>query len=164
MKTLRGIAEKKKVLFGTAVDSADLSAGRMAKLIVRQSSIIGFENEMKWEYIHPSDDSYNFSAADNLFAFAKRHHLKVRGHTLCWHKQNPTWPSKRLRKATPTDATKLLEEHIHKVVGRYAGRVHSWDVVNEAIDPASTRRDKLRGSPWLSAIGPIAGPKLPYPE
>ncbi|HKV47191.1 MAG TPA: endo-1,4-beta-xylanase, partial [Candidatus Acidoferrales bacterium] len=34
-----------------------------------------------------------------------------------------------------------------------AGKLHSWDVVNEAIDPASPRPDGLRASPWLELAG-----------
>jgi endo-1,4-beta-xylanase len=154
VKTLREVAQKRTVLFGAAVDSSDLKPGTKSVLIARQCAILVSENDMKWDTIHPSDDCYDFSAADALFAFAKSHRLKVRGHTLCWHNQNPAWLRKKLRTASPKEARKVLEEHIHTVVSRYAGRVHSWDVVNEAISTRSGRRDKLRDSPWLSAIGP----------
>jgi endo-1,4-beta-xylanase len=43
-----------------------------------------------------------------------------------------------------------LKHHIDTVVGRYKGRVHSWDVVNEAFNDDGTWRD----SPWLRTIGP----------
>jgi endo-1,4-beta-xylanase len=42
-----------------------------------------------------------------------------------------------------------MRAHIHAVVGRYRGRVHGWDVVNEALD----EEGRLRRSPWLEAIG-----------
>jgi len=32
--------------------------------------------------------------------------------------------------------------------------MHSWDVVNEAVEPADARPDGLRKSPWLDLIGP----------
>jgi len=32
--------------------------------------------------------------------------------------------------------------------------MHSWDVVNEAVDVKSGRPDGLRDSPWLELIGP----------
>jgi endo-1,4-beta-xylanase len=52
------------------------------------------------------------------------------------------------------NAARILGEHISTVAGHYAGRVHSWDVVNEAIEWESGRADGLRNSPWLHAIGP----------
>ena len=48
----------------------------------------------------------------------------------------------------------LLIDHIHTVVGRYRGRVHSWDVVNEAILPADALQDGLRKSFWFERVGP----------
>lgn len=40
--------------------------------------------------------------------------------------------------------TQRMKDHIHKVVGRYKGRIHSWDVVNEAIeDDGSYRNSKF---------------------
>jgi endo-1,4-beta-xylanase len=56
--------------------------------------------------------------------------------------------------ATRDNARQLLVEHIQRVAGRYAGRVHSWDVVNEAIQVSDGRPDGLRKSPWLELIGP----------
>jgi endo-1,4-beta-xylanase len=39
------------------------------------------------------------------------------------------------------------------VAGRYAGRMHSWDVVNEAVLVTDGRADGLRDSPWLRLVG-----------
>jgi len=51
-------------------------------------------------------------------------------------------------------ARRLLGEHITKLVRHYAGRLHSWDVVNEAIEPKHGRSDGLRVSVWQAALGP----------
>lgn len=45
-----------------------------------------------------------------------------------------------------------MREHIHTVVGRYKGKIKTWDVVNEAIADGGT--NVLRSSPWLQIIGP----------
>jgi endo-1,4-beta-xylanase len=45
-----------------------------------------------------------------------------------------------------------MRSHIHKVVGRYKGKVKVWDVVNEAI--ADRGDEVLRRSPWSVIIGP----------
>jgi len=77
--------------------------------------------------------------------------MQVRGHTLVWHNSVPDW----LRKdAAQSNVRQLLIDHIRTVVSRYRGRVHSWDVVNEAIFPADGQPDGLRKSFWYETIGP----------
>ncbi len=57
-------------------------------------------------------------------------------------------------RVTKENARQILTDHIKTVAGRYAGKLHSWDVVNEAIDTKSDRPDGLRKSPWFDLIGP----------
>ncbi|MEP6915583.1 MAG: endo-1,4-beta-xylanase, partial [Acidobacteriota bacterium] len=42
-----------------------------------------------------------------------------------------------------------MRDHIRTVVGRYQGKIHGWDVVNEAIDEDGS----MRKSPWQVGIG-----------
>ena len=42
-----------------------------------------------------------------------------------------------------------MRDHIRTVVGRYKGKIHGWDVVNEAIDEDGS----MRKSPWQVGIG-----------
>jgi endo-1,4-beta-xylanase len=42
-----------------------------------------------------------------------------------------------------------MRDHISTVVGRYKGRVHGWDVVNEALNEDGT----LRKSQWYNILG-----------
>jgi endo-1,4-beta-xylanase len=82
--------------------------------------------------------------------FAESHHIPVRGHNLCWHEHNPPWLDSAI---TPQNAVSLFTTHIQTVAGRYKGRIHSWDVVNEAIDPTHKNPQGLRNSLWLKNIG-----------
>ena len=77
--------------------------------------------------------------------------MKVRGHNLCWHRQLPRWFDAVRDEAS--NARALLTAHIQTVAGRYAGRMHSWDVVNEAVLVSDGRADGLRESPWLKLVG-----------
>ena len=43
--------------------------------------------------------------------------------------------------------------HIRKVAAHFAGRLYSWDVINEVLEPGSQRTDGLRDSPWLQNCG-----------
>ncbi len=127
------------------------SADEYTRTVLAQAGILVAENAMKWSSLRPTASGYNFVASDRLFDFARIGGQLVRGHNLCWHQQLPTWFASV---ATAENAASLLTEHIETVAGRYAGRVQSWDVVNEAVNPDDGRPDGLRNSPWLRLIGP----------
>jgi endo-1,4-beta-xylanase len=56
-------------------------------------------------------------------------------------------------RASRDELLQRMSNHIHTVVGRYKGRIKSWDVVNEAIaDGPGT--NILRNSLWSEIIGP----------
>jgi endo-1,4-beta-xylanase len=86
-----------------------------------------------------------------LTAYAARHAMRVRGHTLVWHEANPDWLAQAL---TPETGEKLLTEHIHVVAGHFRRRLAHWDVVNEPLKPEDGKPFGLRDTPWLSALGP----------
>jgi len=121
------------------------------RTVIEQAGILVAENAMKWAGLRPAADRYEFTYADRLFHFAAQYGQLVRGHNLCWHEALPAWFATT---ATKDNARSLLTEHIKTVAGRYAGKVHSWDVVNEAVNVADGRPDALRKSPWLDLIGP----------
>jgi endo-1,4-beta-xylanase len=75
----------------------------------------------------------------------------MRGHTLVFWQSIPGWFSKTV---TPGNAAQFMHDHISTVCGHYAGKLHSWDVVNEGIDFSSGRPDGLRNSVWLQLLGP----------
>ncbi|MBI5105636.1 MAG: endo-1,4-beta-xylanase [Solirubrobacterales bacterium] len=106
------------------------------------------ENDLKWGIVHPEEDRWDFSRADRLVGFAQRHGMRVRGHTLVWHNQNPPWlfdgdPSRE-------ELVARLREHITTLMRRYHGRIREWDVVNEAVADDGS----LRKTPWLEKLGP----------
>ena len=120
-------------------------------LITTQFNSISPENVMKWGPIHPRPGRYRFAPADRYVDFGERHGMFIVGHCLIWHQQTPDWVFEDANGA-PLDREALLErmrEHIHTVVGRYKGRVHGWDVVNEAVADDGTMRD----TPWRQIIG-----------
>jgi endo-1,4-beta-xylanase len=154
--SLRAHAAVSGLLFGCAVAPQLLDPAlprydpAYAALLREQASIVVAENVMKWGPLRPTPTTYDFDPADTLVAFAERNRMKIRGHNLCWHRQLPTWFASV---ATPANARALLVAHIETVAGRYAGRMHSWDVVNEAIEPKDGRPDGFRLSPWLNLAG-----------
>jgi endo-1,4-beta-xylanase len=138
---------------GAAIN-ADQIAGKDARgdaIILQQFNSISPENVMKWEVIHPRLDSYDFTLADKYVEFGLKNHMFIVGHNLCWHSQTPAWVFKD-EKGNPISREALLKrlhDHIQTVVGRYKGKIDSWDVVNEALNEDGT----LRQSPWMKIIG-----------
>src|SRR5690349_10394678 len=49
------------------------------------------ENQMKWDTIHPQQNSFNFAPGDRHVQFALANGMRVHGHNLLWHSQNPSW-------------------------------------------------------------------------
>jgi endo-1,4-beta-xylanase len=109
------------------------------------------ENILKWEEIHPEPDKYNFEPVDRYVEFGHENDMFVIGHTLVWFFQTPDWVFED-DVGKPLSREALLgrmKEHIFTVMGRYKGRIHGWDVVNEAIaEDGSFRKCK-----WLDIIG-----------
>lgn len=123
-------------------------------LLARHYNSITAENEMKFVSVHPEEGTYTFDEADELAAFARKHGMALRGHTLVWHNQTGDWLFKDSQ-GGPASKTLLLERlrsHIQTVVGRYKQDIYAWDVVNEVIDDEGDAL--LRPSKWLDIAGP----------
>lgn len=150
--SLRAHAEARKFYVGCAVVPERLGTEpTYANTIAAQANIVVAENAMKWAALRPAADKFDFAAADKLLAFTQAHGQQLRGHNLCWHESIPEWFAATVNQ---DNARRFLTEHIQTVAGRYAGKIHSWDVVNEAVDTHSGRSDGLRKTPWLEFLGP----------
>jgi endo-1,4-beta-xylanase len=152
LQSLKEHAHRHGLIAGAAVVVHELEDDPvLQRLVVEQYGILVPENELKWHSLRPSRDRFDFTQSDALFAFAKSHRIKVRGHTMVWHNSVPEW----LKNGnSQLDVRQLMVDHIRTVVGRYRGRVHSWDVVNEAILPSDNQLDCLRKSFWFDRVGP----------
>lgn len=150
--SLRAHAAQRNLLCGSAVAVAQLTRDpALGHLLADQAAILVPENELKWVALRPSAGRFDFTLPDALFRFAAEHRQQVRAHTLVWHNSVPKWLQ---QSDASTDVRTLLVEHIRTVVGRYRGRVHSWDVVNEAILPKDGAPGGLRRSFWYERVGP----------
>ncbi|MBI1920741.1 MAG: endo-1,4-beta-xylanase [Geobacter sp.] len=150
--TLRERAAAKGIVYGAACHQRTLfSDTEFAAVFAKECGILVPEGELKWGTLRPDPNSYNFAPADWLVEFAFKNKMLFRGHTLVWHGSMPKWFPDIV---TSRNAEKFLCEHIATVVGRYAGRTHSWDVVNEAILPSDGQPGGLRKTPWLNLLGP----------
>lgn len=140
-------------MIGTALNSSQIYEEDVngVRLIEKHFNAITPENITKWEHIHPGPGEYNFGPADRFVEFGEKNGMHMVGHTLVWHSQTPGWVY-RDDQGNLLDREALLErmrDHIHTVVGRYKGRFHAWDVVNEALNDDGTMRE----THWYNIIG-----------
>src|SRR5262252_1273673 len=142
---------------GAAIWKGDVT-GAHSELLKKHFNSVTAENVMKWATIEPAEGSFDFAPADALVEFARSNHVRVRGHTLCWHQQVPQWLflDANGNPMTPTPENKALllrrlENHIRGVLSHYKDDVYAWDVVNEVIDPEEP--DGFRRSPWFVITG-----------
>lgn len=144
---------KNAFLIGTAVNPAITSG---ADKVTRDTTIAHFnsitvENVMKAALINPRPGVFNFGPADDFVAFGEKNGMFMIGHTLVWHNQCPAWffINATGKPNTKEEQVERLRAHIEAVAGRYAGRVHAWDVVNEVIDDDGS----YRPTTWVNAFG-----------
>ncbi len=140
-------------LIGTALDEA-ITVGEDAastEVVRKHFNSVTVENVMKAEVISPERGVFNYAPADAFVEFGERHNLHMVGHTLVWHNQTPEWffLDEAGNPNTPEAQIERMRQHIEAVAGRYAGRVHAWDVVNEVIDDDGS----YRPTTWVKGVG-----------
>jgi endo-1,4-beta-xylanase len=106
------------------------------------------DNALKWVYTEPQRNVFDFSTPDEMVALAAANGKQVHGHTLVWYYQLPAWLTGRTW--TRAELLGILQNHIKTTVGHYAGRIGTWDVVNEAFNSDGTYRHNI----FYDTIGP----------
>lgn len=118
-----------QILMGTA-----LSANNLPALAAQEFNYVTPENEMKWESLQRSEGGFSFNSADNIVNWAQRNNMKIKGHTLVWHNQLPSWVSSINSRDR---LLAVMKKHIETVMGHFGNKLIAWDVVNEAISTDS---------------------------
>ncbi len=146
-------AYQEAFLVGAAVNDAIVSGRDRAsrEIVLRQFNSITAENVMKTAPINPRPGVYDFGPADAFVAFGETNGMFIVGHTLVWHNQTPAWffQDENGQSNTREAQIERMRRHIETVAGRYAGRIHAWDVVNEVIDNDGS----YRPTTWVNAVG-----------
>jgi endo-1,4-beta-xylanase len=146
-QSLRQAGDRDGVLVGTAVRPSQLSETAYASTLAREFSMVEAEDAMKWAILRPDRATYNFRQGDEVVRFAQAHQMKVRGHCLVWGRYNPDWLTQG--HFTTRQLSRLLHEHITRVMKHYRSQVFAWDVVNEGLDENGDVRDSL----WYNQPG-----------
>jgi endo-1,4-beta-xylanase len=132
-------------IIGNAVDNNEITDAAYRPLIASEFNQLTPGNAMKWDATEPNRGQFNFTRADEIVALAQQNGQSVRGHTLVWHSQTPSW----VQNLNATDLRAAMQTHITTVVDRYEGDLYAWDVVNEPLNEDGT----LRNSFWFSRLG-----------
>ncbi|NIK77034.1 endo-1,4-beta-xylanase [Paenibacillus castaneae] len=148
---------------GAAIEP-NQTVGLNAELLKKHVNWLVAENVMKPDAIQPTEGNFTWDNADKIVRFAKENGMEVRYHTLVWHNQVGAWFFKDAEGKPMVDETDLakreankklllkrLETHVRAIVGRYKDDIHSWDVVNEVIEPGDP--DGMRASDWYKITG-----------
>jgi len=135
--SLPSLAEvyKDYFLIGTAFTRSDLTSPRL-ELVRHHFNVLTAENAMKPNALSNARGEYSFERVDAMLDQLEQLGILVHGHALVWHSQSPNWLNKDDggQVLTRAEARANMEEFITTVAGHYAGRVISWDVVNEAFN------------------------------
>ncbi len=140
------------------------------QMILTQFNSVTPENELKPENVLDRDTTlgnvskYNespalkFDAAKPILDFCKKNDIQMRGHTLIWYSQTPSWLfyenyDVNGQLASRDLMLKRMENYIAGVMEwcekNYPGVIYAWDVVNEAAADDGGMRDCY----WMQTIG-----------
>ncbi|KAK0439063.1 endo-1,4-beta-xylanase F3 [Desarmillaria tabescens] len=119
---------KGKLFWGAAADQDTISISENEAILESEFGAVTPENSMKWDATESTQGTFTFTGSDYLVNWAVSNSKKIRGHTLVWHSQLPSWVS------AITDAdtlTSVIQTHISNVAGQYAGKLYGTEVLNE---------------------------------
>ena len=143
-----------KFQFGVGTDLGVFQRPQDLTLLKKHFDVVTPENCMKTSKVQPEEGRFDFAAADQFMDLAEEHGLEVVGHNLIWSRPGTTPAWFFTENGEPVSRERLLERlrtHIHTLVGRYRGRIPSWDVVNEAL--ADSDEEYLRQNEWMDLLG-----------
>ena len=148
---LRAVAASRGLLYGSYIDPWELQQEPDYAAVCERECGLMVTARMDWDHLQPTPERHDFTGVDADEAWARAHAMAFRGHTLVYGERAPKWYAGLPDRAA---AVAALERHVTETCRHFAGRVQSWDVVNEAILIPAGRADHLRPHVFLDKIGP----------
>ena len=111
--------------------------GDVLDVMQAEVDYVGHDEIFRIRETHPSPDVSRYDRLDDFVDFAEGHGYRIHGHNLLFYsdigpdswiaefRNNGTWSQERW--------LGWFEHYVKEKVGRYAGRVASWDVLNEPL-------------------------------
>lgn len=119
---------------------------KSATIVNSEFNTITPENSLKWMFIQPKPNKFNFKAADKYVEMGLKNNMYIVGHALVWHAQLSDFMQNIDNSA---EVRKHVDNHINRLVSRYKGKIDAWDVVNEAFEEDGS----LRASVFYNNMG-----------
>lgn len=135
-------AFENQFLVGAAI-SEDQILGKDKKsisIVKNEYNTITPENSLKWMFIEPQPNKFNFDVSDKYVDFGMKNNMHIVGHALVWHSQLSDYMKGIKDRKTMSFH---IQNHINTLVKRYKGKIHTWDVVNEALNEDGTLRESV---------------------
>lgn len=147
--SLGDTAQKRGLQYG-ATPEADMASvpAPYSELFAEHCRLLA--PNLSWAHVSKAAGQYDFSSEQGTLDFAQSYSMMLTGAHLLWHEQTPAWFAGASDRAA---AEHMVADHIRAMTTRLAGRVYSWNVVNEAINPRDGRPDGLRNSPLIAKLG-----------
>ena len=130
------------VAAGTETGSIMSSVAQQA-VVKKHFSQITAGNIMKMSYLHPAADTFTYGQADALLKFASDNGIKLHGHALIWHADYQVPGFMKTFDGDKNAWLSMLKIHVQTIATHYAGKLSSWDVVNEALADGGGYRNSL---------------------
>ncbi len=166
-ETFQSLLGKYGIKAGTCLSDGMLRSKAAVAIIQEQFNSITFENLLKPDYILDKKASVAAddlvvefgTSTENLLKWCAENDMALRGHTIIWHSQTPSWifyenfntggelVSREVMLARMESYTRQVFEKLEDM--GYLDLFYAYDVVNEAWMEDGTKRDSL----WLQTIG-----------
>jgi endo-1,4-beta-xylanase len=165
---LRASSSIRGMPFGTTASIENLRKnvdnGQFNAYITKNYQMITPENDLKPQKLWRGENNYDWTDSGWLLGatvestgWAQQNSMQIRGHTLVWATDSttPGWLLQQESSISADKAKTLLNDYIKAVVGRYRGKIPSWDVVNEAIDDTENNGHpfNMRNGFWYRKLG-----------
>jgi endo-1,4-beta-xylanase len=134
---LKVLAKKHNIELGNFAILTRIGEKPYSDILTQQFDFVLADNTPNWYFtdggLRPSENSYNFKQMDEVMNYAKTHNMPVQAHHYLWGEEK--WLPEWLKNGNynKEQLTKLIDEHIETVGGRYKGKIREWTVVNEAF-------------------------------
>lgn len=148
-ESLGAIAAENGFVFGAAAGPVIDKDVAYRELYTTHARIVTTDVAMKMGTIAPQPGPKRFESADRLLKFCASNRIPMRGHCLVWNEWVPAW----IKSMSTAERRTFFDAYVEEVAARYAGKLQSWDVVNEPFWPGHKARGGYRLGPWYDAFG-----------
>ncbi|MFZ2994715.1 endo-1,4-beta-xylanase [Sphingobium sp.] len=148
--TARRIASSKGLFFGSCIGVDALRKdARYRAINAQECNLFVHASELMWHELQPlPNDPYDFSRAEDVYAFGKHFGTPFRGHMMLDWNGLPKGFYDRVASLSRQDTESLLVDHVQRLATHWKGRFLDWNVMNEPVCGTVCPKN-----PWFPKLG-----------